>query len=403
MAESYVTTLMMLDENKILTDLNSIAIELGLINNVFETSRIYIYYAVFARVLGNFVQTIAQYINNIDIDETTDEALLEQLIKPFIKKKDARVAKVILEFKRRDDYDGPFSQIFIPREFEVMTEGDDPIIFRTAESRVMWKDSYRVLIPAYSVEFGSLNNLLPNTLTFFDNEGTYLFDEIEVTNPYGAYGGRDEETAFDTRNKLTNYRYARDGSKEYLQQLLFENGISYYGFNVVEYWDGFGSVLIALDVESEDQYYDIVQSVESSKRDGVKYHYCRVNHIETNVDVTVKVTGDGLYTDYQVDEIEQHVFTATQLYFNNQMYVGKKLSKNRLEAFILQYLVDEKYDIYEIVLDVIPGSGAEVDDETGQILINEFERLVVNRVFTDIEYNAEWLLWQEQPDKFKIY
>ena len=37
MAESYVTTLILLDENKILTDLNSIAIELGLINNVFET------------------------------------------------------------------------------------------------------------------------------------------------------------------------------------------------------------------------------------------------------------------------------------------------------------------------------------------------------------------------------
>ena len=100
MAESYVTSLIMLDENKILTDLNSIAIELGLINNVFETSRIYIYYAVFARVLGNFVQTVAQYINNIDIDETTDEALLEQLIKPFVKKRDAKVAKVILEFKR---------------------------------------------------------------------------------------------------------------------------------------------------------------------------------------------------------------------------------------------------------------------------------------------------------------
>ena len=36
MAESYVTSLILLDENKILADLNSIAIELGLINNVFE-------------------------------------------------------------------------------------------------------------------------------------------------------------------------------------------------------------------------------------------------------------------------------------------------------------------------------------------------------------------------------
>ena len=145
MAESYVTSLILLDENKILNDLNSTAIELGLINNVFETSRIYVYYAVFARVLGNLTQTVAQYINNLDIETTTDEALLEQLIKPFLKKKDAKVAKVILEFSRRKFDTTNASNIFIPREFEVMTEGDDPIIFRTAESRVFWKDAYEVL------------------------------------------------------------------------------------------------------------------------------------------------------------------------------------------------------------------------------------------------------------------
>ena len=87
MAESYITTLMSLDENKILTDLNALAIQNGLITNVFETSRIYVYYAVFARVLGNVTRTIAEYISNLDIETTTDEALLDQLIKPFVKKK----------------------------------------------------------------------------------------------------------------------------------------------------------------------------------------------------------------------------------------------------------------------------------------------------------------------------
>lgn len=387
MVESYVTSLLLLDEDKILADLVNISIEYGFINNVFETSRIYIYYAVFARVLGNLTKTIAQYINNIDIDNTTDEALLEQLIKPFVKKRDAKVAKVILEFKRRSDAQ-EHSQIFIPRQFEVMTEGDDPIIFTTAESRVLWKDSYRVLIPAYSEEFGSLNNVLANTLTFFNDE-THLIDELEVTNPYPAYGGMDEETAFDTRNRLDYFRYGRDGSREYLQNLLFDNGVSYYGYNIIEYWDGFGSVLVALDVDSEEQYYDIVQSIESSKRDGVKYHYCRVGYVYADMEVTVKVTGDNMYTEYQVDEIEQHIFTAAQLYFDNQMYVGRKLSKNRLEAFILQYLVDAKYDIYEIALDVKPNVNTEVDEKTGQILVNEFERIVANKISTKVEYNIE--------------
>ena len=387
MAESYVTTLLLLDENKILTDLNTIAIELGLINNVFETSRIYLYYAVFARVLGNLTQTIAQYLNNIDIDTTTDEALLDQLLKPFLKKRDAKVSKVILEFSRRED-SSESNNIFIPREFEVMTEGSDPIIFRTAESRILWKDSVRVLIPAYSVEFGALNNVMANTLTFFQDSETHLSSEVQVTNPYPAYGGMDEETAFDTRNRINSYRFGRDGSKEYLQQLIFNNGISYYGYNLVEYWDGFGSVLIALDLE-EEEYKDVVQNIESAKREGIKYHYCRVQHIYTNIEVIIRITGDDMYTEYQLDEVEQHVFTAVKLFFDNQIYVGKKLSKNRLEAYILQYLVDERYDIYDIEITIEPNSDMEIDPVTKQFKIEPFERIYPNQVWTKVEYNAE--------------
>ena len=385
---SYVTSLILLDENRILSDLTNNAVELGVINIVFETSRIYIYYAVFARVLGNLTRVIAEYINNIDIDETTDEALLEKLIKPLVKKRDARVAKTILKFSRRAEYDGA-TDIFIPREMEVMTEGDNPIIFRTAESRVLWKDSKSVLIPAYSVEFGSLNNLLPDTLTYFEDTESYLSGEIEVTNPYPAFGGEDEETSFDTRTRLDSFRWAKDGNKEYLQQLLFETGLSYYGFNLIEYWDGAGSVLIAIDAPSEEQYYDIVNTVEAANRDGVRYYYCMVNHVYADMNVTVKVTGDDLYTEYQIDEIEQHIFTAAKLYFENQMYVGRKLSKNRLEAFILQYLVDARYDIYEIDIEILSNSKTELDEKTGQIVINEFDKMVVNKIFTDIDYEEE--------------
>ena len=217
MAESYVTILSELDEDRILADLNAIAIELGLINNVFETSRIYIFYAVFARVFGNLIKTIVEYIENLDIEKCTDEALLDILIKPFIKKRNAKVAKVILEFSRRDTTDTQASDIFIPREFEVMTEGEDPLIFRTAESRILWKDAYKVLIPAYSVEFGSLNNISANTLTYFNDAE---FANIQVTNPQAAYGATDEETAFDARNRIGLFRYGRDGSKDFLQQLI---------------------------------------------------------------------------------------------------------------------------------------------------------------------------------------
>lgn len=385
MAKSYVSSLIQMDEGQILNNLNSIAIELGLITQVYKTTRIYVYYAVFARVFGNISQTIAQYLNDLDIEHTTDEALLDMMLKPFVAKRYAKVAKTILEFTRRANNDNSVD-IFLPRKFEVQTEGGDPIIFRTAESRIIWKDAHSVKVPAYSVEFGSINNVPANTLTYFKDQ---QYANISVTNPYGAYGGTDEETAFDARNRLPLFRKARDGSREHIQQLLFDNGVGYYSYNIVEYWDGFGSVLVIMDVPSEDEYYDIVSAIEMKKVAGIKYHYCQVSYIWIDLNITVKITGDNLYTQYQIDEVENQIQTAAELYFNSQVYVGKKLSKNRLEAYILQYLVDERFDVYEIEVDIAENSRLKKDPETNRLIVEQFERIRPNKVRTHIEYNYE--------------
>lgn len=388
MAESFLETLIELDENAILAQLNSIAQELGLINQIFNTSRIYLYYAVFARVWGNITSIIAQYLTNFDLENTTDEALLEMQIKPFVKKNDAKIAKTILQFKRRKNYNKLTSDILIPRDFEVMTEGDDPIIFRTAESRILWRDSEKVLIPAYSVEFGSLNNLSENTLTYF-NDAEH-FAQIEVTNPYPAYGGSDEETAFDARQRIGLFRYGRDSTKDSIQQMLFENGVSYYGFNIVQYWDGFGTVLICMDVDSEEHYNDVINEIEAQKPAGVKYHYCMAEYIYVNIDVNIKMLIEDNFTPYQKDEIEQHIKTAVETYFANNIYIGRKLSTNRLESYILQYLFDERYDIYEVEVSVESNNSDVLTDlETGQLKIQEYQRLYPNIIYTTIEYNSD--------------
>ena len=161
-----MVSVQILDEQEILADLNRIAQELGLINEVFEASHIYIYYSVFARVFGKISRVFGTYIDNIDINETTDEALLERLIAPLIVKRSASTAKVILTFTRRNMESD--SDIFIPRNFEVMTEmTDNPIVFRTAEARILWRDTYSVKVPAYSIDLGAINNVNANTLTYF--------------------------------------------------------------------------------------------------------------------------------------------------------------------------------------------------------------------------------------------
>ena len=387
MAEPYTEELLQLDENAILAQINNIAQELGIIKEVFTTSRIYIHYAVFSRVLGNLTQIIAQYYENLDFDNITDEALLDMLIDPFIQKKNARVSKVILEFSRRDDFLGEKEDILIPREFEVMTEGENPIIFRTAEARFLWKDSYRVLIPAYSIEFGSINNVAPDTLIYFDDNE--YFNQVQVTNLYPAFGGSDEETSFDTRNRIELFRYGRDSTKDAIMDLLYENGVSFYASNIIEYYEGFGTVLICMDVDSEEEFNDIVAVMESQKPGGVKYHYCMAEYIYININVIVKMIIEKAYTPYEKNEIEEHIRDATETFFANQIYVGRKLSVNRLESYILQYLIDERYDIYEIEIDIDNNADLTVDAETGQLKIEEFQRLYPNAIYTTIEYTTD--------------
>lgn len=387
MAESWVESIIELDENAILAQLNSVAQELGLINEVFSTSRIYLYYAVFARVWGNLTQIVLQYLDNIDLDNTTDEALLERQIKPFVTKRYAKVAKVILKFSRRPEYDGPLEDILIPRDMEVSTEGDNPIIFTTAESRILWKNTQEILIPAYSVEFGSINNVMANTLTYFDDVDSY--SAIQVTNPDAAFGGSDEETAYDTRDRIGLFRYGKDGSKESIQATLFENGISYYGFNIVEYWEGFGTVLICMDIDSEEEFNDIIAIMEAQKPGHIKYIYTMAEPVFVNLDIEVKLLGEQIFTKYQQDEVAQHIRTAVELFFNGRVYVGKPLSVNRLESFLLQYLFDEKYDIYEVEIGVESNSDLKIDSITGQLSVEQFQKITPNLLSTTIEYELE--------------
>lgn len=387
MAEDYIESLLELDEDSILAQLNATAQELGLIKEVFETSRIYLHYAVFARVFGHIAQIIAKYYDNIDIDNTTDEALLERQIQPFIQKRDAKVAKVILKFSRRIDFSDNGTDILIPRNLEVRTEEDEPIVFRTAESRFLWKNTHSVLVPAYSIEVGAINNVDSNTLVFFDDY--QFFSEIEVTNPAPAYGGSDEETAFDARERIGLFRYKFDATKDAIMEVLYDNGVSYYGCNVIEYYAGYGTVLICMDVSSEEEFKDIIASIEAQKPGGIEYQYSMAEYIYVNINVNVKVLSEASYTTYEKSELEDSIKNAVEFFFSSQIYVGKNLSVNRLESYILQYLFDAKYNIYEVDISIENNSDLIIDPDTSQLKIEQFQKIYPNIIYTTIEYTVD--------------
>ena len=381
-----MVSIQILDENEILADLNRIAQELGLINEVFEASHIYIYYSVFARVFGKISRVFGTYIDNIDINETTDEALLERLIAPLISKRSATTAKVILTFTRRNMLEST-SDIFIPRNFEVMTEmTDNPIVFRTAEARILWRDSYSVKVPAYSVNLGAINNVNANTLTYFvDSE----FANISVTNESPAYGGADEETSFDSRKRILSFRYAREGAKAQLQSVLNDAGIPPESFRLTEFYDGYGSLLLAIECDSDSMFQDTVNRIEVSRPQGIMYHYCRVEPKYMNFNVKVLITGSKVYDEYSLDAVFASVKTAIQLYFSQDVWVGQSISIKRLQAFVLNYIVSENYEIYEVDVEIENEAKYEHDNKTGKIIVKPWEKLYANKITIDIDYEED--------------
>ena len=373
-----------LDEYEILADLERIAQEFGLINEVFETSRIHLYYAVFARVFGNITRTIAQYVTNIQIDACTDEALLNALIAPFIEKRNATVSKVILTFKRRSDaYDEVRSDIYIPRGLEVETEETNPIVFRVAESKILWNDVNKIKIPAYSTDFGPQGNVAANTLVYFRGDE---FHNVSVTNEYPAYGGIPEETVFDTRNRLSYYRYVRDGSISQIEDVISQLGYFEGGYNIKEYWNGIGSVLIALDTESDDEFQDAIVQLETASAAGVKYNYIRVAHVPIDLRIDIKIAGKRTFEEYTLEDLEEKNQTAKNQYIAQNIFTGQTINIKRMEAFVLNYVITG-YDIYQKDTYITNTDQVEIDPDTGFIIVEPYQRLTTNEILIDVDYD----------------
>lgn len=373
-----------LDEYEILADLERIAQEFGLINEIFETSRIHLYYSVFARVFGNLMRTVAQYVSNIQIDTCTDEALLNILIEPFIEKRNAKVSKVILTFTRRSDaYDKVRSDIYIPRGLEVETEEVNPIVFRVAESKILWKDVNKIKVPAYCTDFGPQGNVAANTLVYFKGDE---FHNVSVTNEKPAYGGMAEETAFDARNRLSNYRYVRDGSLSQIEDVISQLGYFEGGYHLKEYWNGLGSVLIALDTDSDDEFQDAIVQLEMAKAAGVKYNYIRVAHVPIDLEINIKIAGKRTFDEYTLEDLEDNIQTAINLYFAQNIFTGQSINVKRMEAFILNYVISG-YDIYQIDTYISNMDQVEVDPDTGFIIVEPYQRLVTNNILLDVDYD----------------
>lgn len=372
---------MYMSEEEILTALFTSAIEVGLLSRRFEGGRIGLLFAVFARQFESLISIMNEYVSQFTLETVTDEALLESLLKPYISIRIASNAKVVLEFTRDPTFN---DNIVIPAGFTVSTLGSDPVIFETVEDLYMWKGTKKAKVLAYCTEVGSAYNIDEDTLVYLV-ESEYRAD-ISVTNPKSAWSGRDDESLESARERAlsTSWRYLREGTERDIENQIEELGLTKRFYKIVEYYDGYGSVLLALDIPNEFEYEDIKTELNYNRIAGINYRFQKVERLYVNFLIEILLTGEKNITYGESQELYKFIEDNIQDYFGIGMMVGKSLSLNDLKSSI-QYSIPSEFKVLDFNIK-ITNDDLTIDDK--HIVVGVSENLYPNKVTTKLNYEG---------------
>ena len=170
---------------------------------------------------------------------------------------------------------------------------------------------------------------------------------------------------------------------------MVELGVGFYDYKIVEYFDGYGTLLIAIDIGSDEEFKDIIRQLDNRKIPGVKYSYTQVDKVPVDIDISLKITGENLYNEYDKETLENHITTAIEIFIGNYCYIGQGLSVKRLEAYILNYVVDAGFEIYELDANILPNDELSINPQNGKYEVKPYQRIQANKVTTVFEYNLE--------------
>lgn len=370
-----------ISEEEILTALYTSAIEVGLINRRFEKGRIGLLFGVFARQLGSLITLMDEYVSQFSLETVTDEALLESLLKPYIIRRIASNSKVILEFTRDPTYN---ESIIIPAGFKVSTLGSNPIIFETVEDLYMWKGLKKAKVVAYCDEAGSIYNVEANTITYFVDSDYRA--ELTVTNNESAWGGRDDEPLEDARQRAlsSSMRYLREGTYQDIINQIYELGIENRYFNIIEQYEGYGTVLISLDIDNNYEYEDIKEELNYNRVTGIKYTFEKTERIYLNMLVNVLLTGEKNLTYGESQALYKEIEDGIEGYFVTIMKVGEALSINYLKSYLIQQISPE----FKLLNFDIKITNEDLEVEDNNIKINQIQNIYPNKITTILNYEG---------------
>lgn len=362
-----------LNSNQIVDKLYENSIANGLIKRKFTKGRLGLLYSAIGQELELIVGILNSYTNQFSLDSCTDPALLESLLKPIVTRRVASKARAVLTFTRDNGYS---ESVRIPSGFAVKTSGG--ITFVTNSDVYLWKGTNSVKVMAYSLNTGSKYNVGADTLTSFTNSSNWNVN-LSVTNEYPAFGGLDDESLTEARLRANGFRYERDGTLQDIRNQIYLLGYEYRGYRIEEYIDGYGTVLIALDCDSDEAFEDLCTLLNMYKVAGISYHFARVTRKYVNFYVDLQITGAQTRTPAEQESLHNSVESTVQTFFTNYIGVGDDVS--------ISYLINNlntaiaSSDVYNISITV--DDNIKITDKN-KILVQNTERIYPNQITTNI-------------------
>lgn len=373
------------DGDEVLSRLWNNILSRGVVNRRLDSSRLGLLLSAIASEFNITLSLIQSYMNNFVLSTCTDQIMSENMARMFAVRRLSSKSKVVLEFYRLDPDTGT---IKIPGGFKVGSTADSKIAFRTTTDAFLWKGSQSTTVMAYSITSGSKNNIEAGLLNRFQDNGYNT--KIAVINPEPAFGGYDDESIQELKNRATGFRYDRDGSQYNIKQILYSNGIPEYRYALEEYHDGPGTFMVCVDTTSDAEFEDIQAVFNYRHFYGVKPIFVRATRGYINIYVAITTTGEQDYTPLEKQQIYNQVNERIQRFFAANCVVGADLNVGRLKASLSSEL--SEYEIEDIELSFDQGV---VINKQNIIKIPGTYRLFPNKIITDINYAGE-SVWESE-------
>lgn len=365
------------DGTLILEQLFNRAIEYGLVPSKLPSTRIGLLFSVIAAELEGWELVLDNFQSELFIQTARLSETLERLIEPFYVRHTEQPSYVILKFYWDPESDfNTREDTVIPYGTIVTTVDNPPIEYKTIERCVLYRTAEYVTVKAVSVENGNSTRVDSDSLTQLPNE----IENVNVRNPEPSWGGRDEESLIDARDKALNMRYyLTKGTRDHLELLLQNFGLTKNDYKIIEHAYGYGSFLVIVKTFSNNELKAIKDIIKVNKAEGIYFDCISGTQVPIKLNISVEMYYDREkdFTPEELKNLESKLKTEIKEYIENHP-VGEPFNIRKMTNYLLKLHIDEN------VFDISARVSSPSFTFNGKVYCNQMEYFVLSSALIEI-------------------